>query len=170
MPRQTTPLGPGETPQARQAALSALGFLPDVYNLVSNYQNVQNIPINGVPIQTATIRIPLARPSNFYYGVARVDHRLTANDTVSFRFHFDQSDQPNMTSNTQFGPRFAADQAIRRQNHALSSTHVFSRRFLNEIHGLYAAEFPGACADRPDRQYQQLFHDWRIVAVSAGTD
>ena len=134
---QTTPLGPGETPQARQAALSALGFLPDVYSLVSNFQNVQNIPINGVPIQTATIRIPLARPSNFYYGVARVDHRLTANDTLSFRFHFDQSDQPNMTSNLQFGPRFSADQAIRRQNHALSSTHVFSRRFLNEARLAY---------------------------------
>lgn len=131
------PLGSGETPAARQAALSALGFLPDVHGAVSNYQDIKNVTINGAPIQTATIRIPVARPSNFYYSVVRLDHQLTTRDTLSFRFHFDQSEQPNMTSNLQFGAQFAADQAIRRQNHALSSTHVFTNRFLNEARLAY---------------------------------
>jgi hypothetical protein len=134
---QNVPLGPGETPAARQAALSALGFLPDIHNVVSNYQTIQNVTINTVPIQTGTIRIPVARPANFWYSVGRVDHRLTERDSITYRYHFDQSDQSNTTSNLQFGERFAADQAIRRQNHAISSTRVFTNRFLNEARLAY---------------------------------
>jgi hypothetical protein len=135
---QTVPLGDGETAAGRQAALTALAFLPDIYKVVSNYQNIQNsTTINGVRIETASIRIPVARPADFWYSVGRVDHRLSARDNIAYRFHFDQSNQANTTSNLQFGDRFAADQAIRRQNHAISSTHVFTNRFLNEARLAY---------------------------------
>jgi hypothetical protein len=134
---QSVPLGAGETPAARQAVLSALNFLPDIYSAVSNYQSIQNITINGTAVQTASIRIPIARPSNYWYGVGRVDHRISNKDTVSYRFHYDQSDQENATSNLQFGPKYSADQAIRRQNHALASTHIFTSRFLNEARLAY---------------------------------
>src|SRR5437870_9047991 len=58
------PLGDGETPAAREAALNALKFLPDIHRLVTNYQNLQNRPINNVMLQTGTIGIPPASPAN----------------------------------------------------------------------------------------------------------
>jgi hypothetical protein len=156
----SVPLGPGETAAARQSALSALSFLTDVHTLVSNYQSVQPVTINGVAIETATIRIPVARPSNFWYSVGRVDHRFTDKDTLAYRYHFDQSDQPNQTSNLQFGTRFAADQAIRRQNHALSSTHTFNNRFLNEARLGYVRgrlDFPEHAPAEPTVTISGLF-------------
>ena len=42
-----------------------------------------------------------------------------------------------MTSNTGFGTRFAADQSIMRQNHAISETHVVNSRLLNEARVAY---------------------------------
>src|SRR5881296_3052057 len=131
------PLGTGETPTAREAALNALKFLPDIHRLVTNYQNLQNRPINNVMVQTGTVRIPIARPANFWYSVGRIDHRLGNRDNISYRYHFDQSDQPNVTSNTQFGARFAAALSIRRQNHAISYTNIFTNRFLNEARLAY---------------------------------
>ena len=62
---------------------------------------------------------------------------MTAKDSITYRYHFDQSDQPNATDNLQFGPRFSADQAIQRQNHAISSTHIFTGRFVNEARLAY---------------------------------
>jgi hypothetical protein len=134
---QNVPLGPGETAAARQSALSALNFLPEIHEEVSNYQSVQNIPINGVPIETGTIRIPIARPLTYWYSVGRLDHRLSDKDNVSYRYHLDQNEQQNFTSNLQFGPRYSADLAILRHNHALSSTHVFTNRLLNEARLAY---------------------------------
>ncbi len=131
------PLGTNETSAARQAALNALRFLPEIYPGVSNYQNLQNTPVNGVPVQTGTVRIPIPRPSNFWYSVGRIDHRLGNRNNLSYRYHLDQSDQPNVTSNTQFGARFAAAQSILRQNHAISYTRIFTNRFLNEARFAY---------------------------------
>jgi hypothetical protein len=135
---QNVPLGPGETVAARQAALTALNFLPEIHQEVSNYQNVRNVNINGVPIETGTIGIPIARPSTFWYSVGRVDHRLSDRHNISYRYHLDQNEQQNITSNLQFGPRYTADLAILRHNHALSSTHVFSNRLFNEARMAYA--------------------------------
>src|SRR5262245_38108891 len=101
----TVPLGPGETPAARQAALTALSFLPDIHKIVPNYQSMQNISINGTPVEVGTVTIPLARPSDYWYSVGRLDHRLTEKDSLSYRYHFDQSDQANLNSNIQFGER-----------------------------------------------------------------
>src|SRR5205823_8321008 len=51
------PLASGQTQASRQAVLSALSFLPQVYPQIANYENVRNVPINGAPIEVGTIRI-----------------------------------------------------------------------------------------------------------------
>jgi hypothetical protein len=149
---QNIPLGPNQPASSRQAVLDALKFLPEIHQSVLNYQNVQSPPINNVPIQVGRILVPIARNANFWYSVGRIDHKLTDRDTLTYRYHFDQSDQENMTSNLQFGPRFSADQSIRRQNHAVSSTHVFSNRWLNEARLAYARgrlDFPEHAPTQP---------------------
>lgn len=141
--RREAPAAANATPAsiptpAGYAALSALSFLPGVHAQVASYQNIQNVTINGVPIQVGTIRIPLAWPSNLWYSAARVDHRLGGRGNITYRYHLDRSDQPDATGNRQFGPRFTAKVAIRRQNHAASYTRTFGNRFLNETRVAYA--------------------------------
>lgn len=133
----TVPLGSDQTPQSRQAVLNALAFLPDVYKSISAYQNLTSQVINGVPIQVGTIRIPLARRQNSWYGVERLDHRLTEKDNLSYRYIFDKRSDPNTASNLQFGSRFAASAETFIQNHALSHTHIFGLNLVNEFRFSY---------------------------------
>jgi hypothetical protein len=131
------PLAPGQTQPSRQAVLSALAFLPQIYPQITNYDNVRNVAINGVPVEAGTIRIPIANPLNYFYSAARIDHKLSNNDNLMYRYHIDHRDQPNVTSNLQFGTRWSASQSILRQNHAFSYTHIFSPKFLNEARFAY---------------------------------
>ena len=133
----TVPPGPDQTVQSRQAVLNALAFLPDAYKGISAYQNLTTQVINGVPIQVGTIRIPLARPQNSWYGVGRLDHDLTEKDRLTYRYIFDKSSQLNATSNLQFGSRFAASVETLLQNHALSHTHIFGSNLVNEFRFSY---------------------------------
>ncbi len=126
------PLGPNQSAQSRQAVLDALSFLPEVHKQISGYQSITNIPINGTLVQVGNFRLPLANPSDFWYYQGRVDHRLTNNDTVTYRAQIDKRNQPDVTSNLQFGSRFSAAQTILGQNHALSHTRTFGPRFINE--------------------------------------
>ena len=57
---QSLPLGPGQTQASRQAVLSALSFLPQIYPQVGNYDNITTTNVNGIPIQVGTMRLPLA--------------------------------------------------------------------------------------------------------------
>src|SRR5205085_8318437 len=88
----SVPLAAGQTPESRQAALSALSFLPGIYSQVKNYDNLRNLNVvttlaDGsrvtVPVQIGSVLMPVASPSNYWYNVARLDHRLspTANRT-----------------------------------------------------------------------------------------
>src|SRR5207244_10736216 len=120
--------------------------------VVRTSQAGQTTLSNGVPIETGSIRIPVARPSNFWYSVGRIDHRLTDRDNLSYRYHFDQSEQPNVTDNLQFGTRFAAAQSIRRQNHAISYTRTFTNRFLNEARVAYVRGRLGLPENDPTSQ------------------
>src|SRR5437867_10113756 len=133
----TVDLGTNQTPASRQAALYALSFLPEIHSQVTNYENLRNLTINNASIQVGTIRIPVPQPSNFWYNVARIDHRLTDRDNLTYRYHFDKRDQPNITSNLGFGTRFAAAQTILKQNHAISHTRVVNSRLLNEARVAY---------------------------------
>ncbi len=132
------PLGPGQTPESRQAVLSALSFLDGVYPRVTNYENVPaTTSVNGVAVPVGTIRIPIANPYDLWYTSARLDHKLTDKDSLTYRYHLDKRNEPNLTSNRQFGAKWSAGQSIFRQNHALSYTRTVSPRFLNEARFAY---------------------------------
>jgi hypothetical protein len=133
----TIPLGPGQTLESRQAVLSALSFLQEVYPKVTNYDNLTNTNINGVAVPVGTIRIPIANPYDLWYTSARLDHKLTNKDSLTYRYHLDKRDEPNVTGNRQFGTKWSAAQTIFRQNHALSYTRTVSPRFLNEARLAY---------------------------------
>src|SRR5437762_3477889 len=73
----SVPLGTDQTLESRQAALSALSFLPGIQSRVKNYDNLQNLNIvttyaDGsritVPVQIGTVLTPVASPSNFWYN------------------------------------------------------------------------------------------------------
>ena len=135
---QRVPLGPNQTQESRRAALDAMSFLPSIHQIVgNNYQSVRNVTVNGTPIQVGTIRIPLANPYDFWYYQGRTDFRLTDADALSYRVQIDKRNQPDVTSNLQFGNRFSAAQTILSQNHALSHTRTFSSRFINEFRFSY---------------------------------
>lgn len=133
----TIPLASGQSQASRQAVLSALSFLPQIYPQVQNFSSLQNVSINGTPIQVGTINIPLPNPYNFFNNVARIDHTLSNRDNLSYRYYLDRRNQPNVTDNLQFGTKYSGSQAIFRQNHALSYTRVFSPHFLNEARMAY---------------------------------
>ena len=142
----SVPLGTDQTPESRQAALSALSFLPGIQSRVKNYDNVQNLNIvttyaDGsritVPVQIGTVLMPVASPSNFWYNAGRLDHRFSDKDNVTYRYHLDKRNQSNLTSNLGFGDRFSADESLLRQNHAISETHVVNSHLLNEARVAY---------------------------------
>ncbi len=129
----SVPLGADQPAASRQAVLGGLSFLNQIYALNPSYTNQRNVAVNGVNIPVGTINIPLANPSNFWYGVARLDHRLTDNHQLSYRYNIDDRLQPDVTSNLQFGSLFSAGQAIRRQNHMVSDTWTVNSQAVNEF-------------------------------------
>ena len=122
-----------QTTASRQAALDALKFLPAVQAGITTYDNLRSITINNTPIQIGTVFIPLANPNDFFYYQARIDHKLTEKDNLSYRFLIDKRNQPDTASNLGFGSRFSAAQVILGQNHALSHTREFTPRLVNEF-------------------------------------
>lgn len=139
------PLGPDQTTASRQAALSGLGFLPQIYSLNPGFTNQRTTTINGVSIPIGTINIPLANPSNFWYGVGRLDHRLGEKHQLSYRYLIDDRTQPDVISNLQFGSLFSGAQVIRRENHAASDTWTVNSRMVNEFRFAYiksSLDFP----------------------------
>ncbi|MEW5979145.1 MAG: carboxypeptidase regulatory-like domain-containing protein [Acidobacteriota bacterium] len=134
---QTVPLRDGQSVDSRQAVLKALGFLPEIHQQVTNYTNMRNVVINSVPIEVGNIRIPLANPHRFYYVQGRVDHRLTNNDSLSYRLQLDKRNQPDLVSNLAFGSKWSGAQTVYGQNHALSHTRNFGAHFINEFRGAY---------------------------------
>jgi outer membrane receptor protein involved in Fe transport len=127
------PLGTGETAAARAAALNTLGFLPSIYAGNPGFFNQRNVTVNGVAVPFGSVSIPLANPYVFWLGTARVDLVASAHDTVYVRSTVDDRNQPDVVSNLQFGSLFSGAQVIRRQNHAISDTHVFSPSFTNQF-------------------------------------
>lgn len=129
----SVPLGTSETPAARAAALNALNFLPKVYAQNPGFFNLRNVTVNGVAIPFGSVSIPLANPYTFWLGTARVDLVASAHDNVFVRSTVDNRVQPDVISNLQFGSLFSGAQVIRRQNHVLSDTHVFSPSLTNQF-------------------------------------
>jgi outer membrane receptor protein involved in Fe transport len=134
---QNVPLGPGQSLESRQAMLQALSFLPSIHGQVGSYDTVTTRVVNGVPIEIGSIRIPIANPRDYWYNVGRIDHQLTDKDNISYRYLLDHRNQPDITSNTQFGTKWTAARLTFNQNHAISYTRVFTPRFLNEFRTAY---------------------------------
>jgi outer membrane receptor protein involved in Fe transport len=127
------PLAAGETAAARAASLNALGFLPSVYAGNPGFFNLRNVTVNGVAVPFGSVAIPLANPYIFWLGTGRVDWVASEHDSFYARSTVDDRNQPDVISNLQFGSRFSGSQVIRRQNHAISETHVFSPRLTNQV-------------------------------------
>src|SRR6267378_7783611 len=185
---QTVPLGTGQTAASRQAVLQAMSFLPNTYSQVKNFDNPTTTTVNGVAIQTATIRLPIANPFNFVYNVARVDHKISDKDNITYRYHLDKRDQPDVQSNLQFGTLWSAAQTVFRQNHAISETHVFGPRLLNEARVAYVRsnlDFPendpksstviitgaftiGGLSNFPQARLEQLYQYQDVATYTTG--
>src|SRR5438034_10104252 len=80
----SVPLGTNQTTASRQAMLSGLSFLPEVYPQIANFDNRRTTTVSGLPIEIGNALIPLARPYDTYYNVGRIDHRLTDRDSLSY--------------------------------------------------------------------------------------
>lgn len=135
--RPASGTNPAQTAASRQAILDSIRFLQDVYALNPTFINLSTININGVPIQTGVVQLPITQPADEYNYVVRGDHQFSASNRLTGRYIFTQSKQPNVVSNLQFGSRFAGAQNIRDQNLAVSDTHTFSPTLLNEFRFSY---------------------------------
>ncbi|HEY3128461.1 MAG TPA: carboxypeptidase regulatory-like domain-containing protein [Acidobacteriota bacterium] len=153
----TVPLRQGQSQGSRQASLGGISFLNDVYKTNPVFRNLQNTMINGVPIQTGLTNVGISSPSNSRNTLLRLDHSLSENDNLTARYIFNQPINLNFVSNTEFGPIFAGDQLIRDQNLALSETHVFSSRTVNEFRFSYV---------RRNLQFPE--HDPKTPATAVG--
>src|SRR5262249_51854943 len=74
----SVPLRPGQSQASRQAVLNSLGFLNSaVYqqNLLFSSVNSKTT-INGVPIETGQVQVPISQSNNTWNFIIRGDHRL----------------------------------------------------------------------------------------------
>ena len=129
---QNVPLRAGQSAASRNAVLGNLAFLQDVYGQNPVFANVNTTLVNGVPIETGQTNLLIQDPSAYKTYFGRLDFRPSGNDTFTARYSLNDRLDENVTSNTQFGNRFAAHQDIMDTNLALSNTHVFGPALLNE--------------------------------------
>lgn len=130
---------PAQSAGSRAAVINSLSFLNQVYalNPVFNSVNSTSAVINGVGIQTGTVTLQRVSPTDGFNFLMRFDHRFNENDNLTFRYTRGAEYSSNVQSNTQFGDIFSGGQAVIDQNMALSETHVFSSRVINEFRGSY---------------------------------
>src|SRR5262249_24353602 len=60
------PLAPGKAAESRQAALSALSFLRDVYPKIESFQTARSVTVNSVVVPMAAVRVPFALAETFW--------------------------------------------------------------------------------------------------------
>jgi hypothetical protein len=133
----SVPLRAGQSAASRQATLSALGFLNNVYSLNPVFRNIQNTTINGAPVQTGQTNIPISQPDNTWNFIIRGDHRIREGDNITLRYIYNKPTDVNVASNTQFGSLFAGNQNLLDQNAAISETHIITPRLINEFRVSY---------------------------------
>jgi outer membrane receptor protein involved in Fe transport len=157
---QNAPLGPGQTAASRAGVLDRLSFLQDIYNQGVSFQNVTSTQtVNGTAIETGQITVARDAPADDWYYFARGDAPM-GNNNFSTRYIRRKRDDTNLTSNTQFGSIFAADQATIDQNLSLGLNRIFGGGTLNE--GRFAwikrdLSFPENDPDSPTATITGLF-------------
>lgn len=134
---QSVPLGPGQSAGGRSAVLDRLGFLNNVYATGVQFRSLANQTVNGVPIQTGLTNVGISQPANYYTHTLRIDHTFGPNDNLTGRYISNKTTDVNVISNLAFGPIFAGDQNVFDQNLALSETHIFNSRVINEFRFSY---------------------------------
>jgi hypothetical protein len=130
---QNVPLGAGQPAASRQAVLQQLQFLQNIYGQGVTFRTPQNVLVNGVPIETGLTNVNILDPSTYHTYLGRVDHRLTNNDNVTFRYSYTPREDINAISNCSFGETFCGFQSLKDTNLAASNTHIFTSRLLNEF-------------------------------------
>jgi hypothetical protein len=131
-----------QTQASRQSALDALSFLNSVYPKINHYDSFSTVTVNATPIEMGTYNPLVPMDQNFWYGVARIDHQITSNDRISYRFHLDDRNSPLSDGNLAFGEQWGADSSNVAQNHALSYTKSIGQNFVNEMRFSYARLAP----------------------------
>jgi carboxypeptidase family protein len=131
------PLASGQTAESRQAALSALNFLRDVYPQIKVFQPATRpVTVNGVNVPMATVRVPYAVVETFWDWRGRLDHRLTSKDTLNFTTQGTSDVTPVNSSCggncVTFGPLFADSRKSFAAGAALSHTRTVSPHWVNE--------------------------------------
>lgn len=131
------PLRAGQPQASRQAVLSQLAFLNDLYATNPTFRTLQNVLVNGVPIETGLTNFGRFTPNTTPYVLGRIDHQLSSNDSLTARYVLNNPQTTANNSNTQFGSRFAANTVTKDHNAALSHTRTFSSELLNELRVSY---------------------------------
>ena len=126
------PLADGQPSTSRQGVLGQLAFLQDVYGMNPVFKNISNTTVNGVAIETGDTNVMYSDPSLNYSYLGRMDFRAGTNDTFTVRYSLNDGENESLTSNLGFGSLFAAAQTTIDSNIAVSNTHVFGSRMLNE--------------------------------------
>src|SRR5262249_25267723 len=128
------PLTSGQTLQSRQAVLGALSFLSDVYPQIKVFQPATPANINGAAIPIGRASVPLVIPDTIWEWRGRLDHRLTAKDTLSFTTQGTSDISPIniFAGNRGFGARFAETNNVFTDKVILSHTRTFSPAWVNE--------------------------------------
>ena len=134
---QSVPLGSGQSASGRAAVLDRLGFLNTVFASGVQFRSFTNQTVNGVAIQTGLTNVGISQPANYYTHTLRIDHKFGNNDNLTGRYISNKTTDVNVISNLAFGAIFAGDQNIFDQNLALSETHIFNSRILNEFRFSY---------------------------------
>ncbi|MBI2221604.1 MAG: TonB-dependent receptor [Acidobacteria bacterium] len=130
---QNAPLGAGQTAASRAAVLERISFLQNLYSQNLSFRSLQNTLVNGRAIETGLTNVSITSPSTAKSYIARVDHRLTANDNITVRAVHTPREQKELISNCAFGALFCGSQDLKDTNFAASNTHIFTSRLLNEF-------------------------------------
>ena len=121
------------------AALKAIGPLAVKSGNLS-FGPPQMIPVNGVPIEFATVTRSLAANSDDYEGSGRIDYQLSQNDHVFLRYFYQKQNFLNIAVNGLAG--VAAGQFVNVPSHThqagLDWAHTFSPSFLNQVRFSYS--------------------------------
>jgi len=145
------PAGPGESYSQPTVTNGTSGGLITVACDSSIGSGAAGAPASSYTINSATANLlalfPLpnagatgfsytfVQPTKVNYGQARVDHSLSANDTLFFRFTMDDSLQTIAGAPPAFaGPQITETSTSREQYETLGETHIFSPALLNTVH------------------------------------
>jgi hypothetical protein len=156
-----TTLNGAPTEAGRAVLQSAAGDLPQVQALLRFLPAAQS-PINQSATFTRggqTFTVPLgaltgSQPSAFndWQIIPRIDHRLTQNNTLNFRYIYQDNDTIGGSGSQITPPGFSSVSVGRTQGINLSLTSVLSPRWVNEARAAFLRNASETAALNPESQ------------------